>query len=329
MGAGARPDTGAMTMRALLISLALAAAAAPAASAADTTIAPDPAANQVTALDGTIVWVTGKFGSQTLVQKTAAGIAPVPGATTATRYGSIDLGRDAAGNLVLTYMRCSTASSCVARRDDLHGHRAGFKGLTLSRCSLSTAPAVWRTRVVYGLECRTGTRSTFDAKRSGLYVKTGSGAPRRLPLPADAVKSGSNSVTSVDIRGSRVAAIAADIASYAFSENVTGAARQSFLAGASEGDSDERAPGLALAPGGTLWALVDAEHAGDPNQAIIHRLAGSCHEWQSLANPPGPDQESGYQAIDIAVDGPATYLVVPGTGIVSHDFTAAHPCAGA
>src|SRR5205814_5029682 len=99
------------------------------------------------------------------------------------------------------------------------------------------------------------------------------------------------------------------------------------LAAASEGESDEHTRGLALGPAATLWALVDAEHTGDPNQAIIHRLAGGCQEWESLDNPPGPDQESGFRAIDVAVDGPTTYLLVPGTGIVSHDCAAAHRAA--
>jgi hypothetical protein len=291
-------------------------------------VAPDPAAHEVTALDGTIVWVSGELGAQTLMQKNAGGIAPVQGAPAAQRYGSIDLGHDADGNLVLTYMRCSSNSACVARRDDLHGHRASIRGLTLSRCTLSTAPSVWRTRLAYGLSCRTAARRpTYDAKRSGLYVKTGSGAPRRLPLPKDAVKAGSTTITSVDLRGTTVAAVASDIAQYAFSETVNGTAQRSFLAAASEGDSDERTPGLALAPGATLWALVDAEHAGDPNQTIVHRLAGSCHEWESLTNAPGPDQEMGFIGTDLAVDGTTTYLVAPGTGIVTHEFAAAHPCA--
>jgi hypothetical protein len=316
-----------MLMRSLLTTFAVAAALAPAAMASDTIVAADPAADQATALDGTIVWVSGDYGAQVLMRKTADGVERVPGAPQAQSYRSVDLGHDARGQLVLTYMRCSSPSSCVARRDDLNGHRAGFRGLTLARCTLSTAPALWRTRAVYGLQCRTTAKTpTFDAKRSGLYVKTGSAAPRRLPIPKAAVKSGSDLISAVDVRGTNVAAIAADIYEYAFSETVTGTGQRSFLAAASEGESDEHTRGLALAPGGTLWTLTDAEHSGDPNQAIIQRLAGSCQQWESLTNPSGPDQERGFRAIDVAVDGDATYLVVPGTGIVSHDFTPTHAC---
>jgi hypothetical protein len=319
-----------MLKRSLLTILAVAAVLAPPASADDTVVAADPAVQQATALDGTLVWVSGPSGAQVLMQKTADGIGRVPGAPAAYSYNSIDLGRDHGNHLVLTYMRCSSPAKCVARRDDLNGHRSSIKGLALARCALSTAPVVWRTRVAYGLSCSTAaSRPTYDAKRSGLYVKTGSGAPRRLPLPKEAVKAGSTTINAVDLRGTTVAAVAADIAEFTFSESVGGSGLRSFLSAASEGESDERTRGLALAPGGTVWALTDAEHSGDPNQAIIHRLAGGCHEWESLDNAPGPDQESGFRATDVAVDGTTVYLVVPGTGIVSHAFTAAHPCATA
>jgi hypothetical protein len=311
-----------MLIRTLLTICALA-LAAPAAGAADTTVAPDTAARQVTALDGTVVWVSGEFGAQVLMQHSAAGTAPLTGAPPAAAYSSIDLGHDAGGRLVLTYLRCAAPSRCVARRDDLHGHRAGFRGLTPAGCSLSTAPALWRDRAAYGVGCRR------SARRSGLYVRTGSGAPRRLPLPGDAVKYGITTVTSVDLRGTRVAAVAADIYEYAFAETVAGTRRESFLAAASEGESDEHARGLALGPSGALWTLVDAEHVGDPNQAIVHRLAGGCRDWQVLFNAPGPDEESGYRAIDLAVDGDAIYLVVPQTGIVSHEFAPDRACAPA
>jgi hypothetical protein len=178
--------------------------------------------------------------------------------------------------------------------------------------------------VTYGLACRKG--KGFDAKRSGLYVKRGSRAPRRLPLPKDAVKFGANQMTSVDLRAMRVGAVAADIFEYAFSETVAGKQRHSFLAAASEGDSDEHTRGLALGTGNALWALVDAEHGGDPNQAVIYRQTGSCVQHESLATPAGPDQESSFLATDLAVDGSKLYLVVPGTGIVSHDFTPQGAC---
>ena len=284
-----------------LITLAL--LLVPAAASADTTINADPLADQVTALDGKVVWVTGASGHQTL-----AGAATGP---EAKAYRTIDLGRDANGKLVLTYLRCKTFSRCTAFRDDLNGHRVAFKGLAPHGCALSTAPAVWGRHLAYGLGCR-------KRGRSGLYVDG-----RHLRLPNDARKYGVNEITSVDLRGARVAAVAEDIYGYAFSETIAGKQRRSYFVSASEGDSDEHTLGLALGTGNTLWSLVDAEHAGDPNQAVIYRGTGACLRSESLATPTGPDQESSYRAIDLAVDGTTLYLVVPGTGIVSHDFTPA------
>src|SRR3954454_3333070 len=163
-----------MSTRHLITTALTFAALAPAATAGatDTTIAADPAADQVTALDGTIVWVTGKSGAQTLMRHTIAGDAPVSGAPTAKAFRTIDLGHDAKGKLVLTYLRCRTFSHCTAFHNDMAGHHRAFKGLALRRCSLTTAPAMWRARVAYGLACRKG--KAFDAKRSGLYIKRGS-----------------------------------------------------------------------------------------------------------------------------------------------------------
>ena len=313
-----------MSKARIAILAALALLAGPAAAHADTPFAADPAAQDVDALDGTVVWVSGAFGSQRLMQGTAAGAGPVAGAPVATAYRSLDLGRDAGGGLVLTYLRCRTGSSCVARQDDLRGGRRSLPGLTLRGCSLSTAPALWRTRAAYGLACRRGT--TF---RSGLYVKTPGSAPRRLPLPADAVRFGADELTAVDLRGTRVGAVAADIYEYAFSQTVTGADRRSFLAAASEGDGDAHARGVSLGTGGALWTLVDAEHAGDPNQAVIFRQAGPCLQYETLANAAGPDQETGFRATAMAVDGEELYLVVPGTGIVTYAFAPLRACSPA
>jgi hypothetical protein len=310
-----------MLKRTLLLAGAVAALAAPCASAADTTIAPDAKApGTMTALDGTLVWVTGAFGAQRLMQKTATGIAPVPGALTVKSYPSVDLGHDAHGALVLTYLRCRKGAQCVAVRDDLHGHRAGVHGLTPAHCALSAAPALWRTRVAYGLDCHGGP--------FGLWVKTGSAAARRLPRPHDAVKFGSKEITAVDLRGTRVGALAADIYEYAFSETVTGTGRQYFLAAASEGDSDEHVQGLALGAGGGLWTLNDASHVGDPNEAVISRLdPAGCLQSEELINPVGPNDEEGYRANGLAIDGESLFLAAPGIGIVSHEFTPAQACA--
>jgi hypothetical protein len=314
-----------MPLRPLLAAACLlAAATAPAARAADTVFAADPAARQVTALDGAVVWVSGASGHQVLMVHTAAGAARVPASPAAEAYRSIDLGRDAAGRLVLTYQRCRTASRCSTYVDDLRGRRTLSEGLAPPRCSLTTAPALWRSRSAFGVVCHRG--GAVDAARSGLYVMSDSGRRRRLPLPRDAVRFGATAITSVDLRGSRVAAVAADVYEYVFSQTVTGRKRHSFLAAASEGDSDEHAVGVALGTGGALWSLTDAEHAGDPNEAVIFRATGGCLQSQRLDTPAGPDEESSYRAIDLAADGSTLYLVVPGTGIVTHAFSPARTC---
>jgi hypothetical protein len=310
--------------RLTLLLATLAALAAPAtAAAADTTVAPDPNAQEATALSGTIVWVTdAPGGRQVLMQQTAQGIRPVTGAPPAAFYRSIDLGRDTRGQLVLTYMRCASPARCVVRRDDLAGHRAGVRGLTIRGCSLSTAPAIWRSRSAYGLSCRRG--RTYDARRSGLYVKRRGAAPKRLPRPRDATRYGATSVTSADLRGTRAAAIVADIYAYAYSVGVNGKALRSALVATSEGDSDARARGLALGSGGDQWSLTASEHAGDPPQTIVHRLLASCDEYEVMTSPP---QDQRFPAIDVAVDGRTVYLVVPGTGIVRHDFVPQRRCS--
>jgi hypothetical protein len=310
---------------ALAASLTLTAAAAGPAAAADTTVVPDAGARQVTALDGTIVWVTdAPGGGRQLMQRDGDGtIRPVKGAPVALLYRSVDLGRDQRNRLTLTYMRCDTVSRCVARQDDLDGTRTGFRGLTTSGCALSqaTAPALWRGTAAYGLVCRRGGR--IDTQRSGLYVKIGSRAPKRLPRPADAARFGVWEVTSVDVRGTRVGAVLSDIFSYAVSQTTGAQDRQSFLAAASEGDSDAHAEGLAVGPGGVLWELTDQEHAGDPLESVINRLSGHCRQFEVLQSPA---DEQRFRATDLAVDGATLHLVVPGTGIVTHDFAPSHPC---
>src|SRR6478609_535009 len=289
----------------LLIALALLTFTA-ATAAADTTISADPLADQVTALDGKVVWVTGASGHQTL-----AGAATGP---QAKAYRTIDLGHDANGRLVLTYLRCRTFSHCTAFRDDLNGHRTAFTRLAPHGCALSTAPAIWGTHLAYGLGCR-------KAGRSGLYVDG-----HRFPLPKDLKKYGVDEITSVDLRRNQVAAVAEDIYGYAFTGTRAGKRRHSYFVSASEGDSDEHTFGLALTAGSSLWSLVDAEHAGDPNQAVIYKGVTGCLEHESLQTPPGPDEESTYRAIDLAVDGTTLYLVVPGSGIVTHEFAPTGIC---
>jgi hypothetical protein len=189
-----------------------------------------------------------------------------------------------------------------------------------SGCTPTTAPALWRGRAAYGLFCRRG--RTADPKRSGLYVRTGSGTARRVPPPADAVRFGVSDVTSVDLRGTTAAAVVADVYSYAFAAEPDGRGRRSFLAAASEGDSDQHAVGLTLAAGGVLWALTDAEHAGDPLQAVVTALDGDCRRTEVVSSAAGVET---FPATDVAVDAGTLYLLVPGTGVVAHDFSPSGP----
>jgi hypothetical protein len=306
-----------MTRTSLLAAFAaMAALAVPAAASADT-IAADPAADQVTALDGTVVWVSGAFGAQRLMMRAPDGtVAPVPGAPVARSYGTVDLGRDRTNTLTLTYKRCLSGSACSVLRDDLEGHRASYRGLAPARCTLSTAPALWRTRSAYGLACRTPGGRT-DAQRSGLYVKEDGRRARRLARFSDVARFGVTEVASVDLRGTHVAAVYADIYEYAVSQTVTGGDRHSVLVAASEGESDEHARGLALGTTTTMWTLTQATHTGDPDEVVLSRLQGDCRRHERLVTPP-PGQ--GYRASDVAADGDALYLLEPGVGIVTHAF---------
>jgi hypothetical protein len=303
--------------RSLLTSLlALAALAVPAsASAADTLVAPDTAARHVAALDGTVVWVTGGFGHQRLMQRTPDGtIAPVKGAPEARSY-AIDLGHDSDGELLLTYKRCDTASSCKVLWNDLDGRRATFRNLALPGCTPTGAPSQWRTNMAYGLFCTRNGKA--DNARTGLYVKAKGKAPRQLPRPRDAVRFGARSIESVDLRASRVAAIAADVYEYAFSQSLAGRDMWSAFVAASEGDGSADARGVVLGTGAVQWTLTDAEHLDDPKQAIVHRLDHTCLRTEVMQTPAAGD----FAATGLAVDGATLYLIVPGAGIVTHEFT--------
>jgi hypothetical protein len=306
----------------LIFAFAVAALALPAAtaSASDALLAPDAAATQVTALDGTVVWVTGAFGRQKLMQRAPDGaIAAVKGAPEARSYPSIDLGRDSDGKLLLTYMRCDMSSSCKVLWNDLDGRRATFRNLTLPGCTLSTTAAQWRTTVAYGQFCKRNGKA--DNARTGLYLKTKGKKPRRLPRPKEAIRFGARTIEAVDLRASRVAALAADIYEYAFSVSTTGRDLRSIFAAASEGDGNADASGVSLGSGGALWTLTDAEHLDDPKQSIIFRLAGTCQRLERIQTPSTGD----FAATGLAVDGDTLYLVVPALGIVTHTFTPAAP----
>jgi len=300
----------------LLVLLLL--AAAPAVASADTLIAPDAAAKTVTALNGTVVWVSGEFGAQRLMQSSAAGSGPLAGAPQASSYRSIDLGLDRDGELVLTYVRCDTPHRCKSLRDDLHGGRASHRGLEIRNCTLGGAVSLWRSRAAYGLFCRKGRFE--DTKRSGLYVKADGAAPRRLPLPQDAARFGVTGISSVDLRGTQVAAIASDVYEYAFSQTVGGKGLRSVFAASSEGETDGHAGGLALQSAGTFWTLATTQHLDDPLESAILRQAGGCLRVERLLSPPLTFE---FRAIDLAVDGSRLLLVVPGMGIVEHPFVPA------
>ena len=285
------------------------------ASAAGTVVAPDPAAEQITALDGTLVWVTGELGNQRLMQRTPDGtISAVEGTRVARDYRGIDLGRDSDGDLLLTYLRCDADTACQALWNDLDGRRATYRNLTIPNCHVSTAPSQWRTRIAYGLGC---TGSARNRKLTGLYVKSGSRKPVRLPRPKDAVKFGIMDVGSADLRGDRVAATAVDIYQYSYVVSTGGSVLRSFLAAASEGDSDAHARGLAIESTSLSWTLTNHEHAGDPLETLIFRQAGGCLQRERLVSPEGSQE---FLATDLAADAGTLYLLVPGTGIVTHAF---------
>ena len=296
----------------------------PAVASAQEVVAPDPEAREATTLDGTLVWISGAAPGQTLMQRSRDGVVgPVKGAAEARFYRSPDLGRDASGRLVLTYVRCE--SRCVSMRDDLAGTRTPLRGYALKNCSLATAPSLWRRRAAYGLSCfkRVDGRRIADDTRTGLYVRTGTGTPRRLSTPRQPRKYGIHDVTAADLRGNRVAAVYADIYSFQTTQDFDGTGRRTFLGAASEGDGDGRISGLALATAKTTWSLVNATHAGDPNETRLHRVVGPCHDWQSMDTP---EDSQDFAAIDVAAAGSELFLVVPGVGIVRHAYAPDKPC---
>src|SRR3954452_2535525 len=91
---------------ACLLTLLVAAAMPPAVHAATPVVA-DAGAQGGTALDGTVVWVSGGPGAETLIRPHPAGYRPATGAPRASAYRSIDLGRDRPRGLVLSYVRCA------------------------------------------------------------------------------------------------------------------------------------------------------------------------------------------------------------------------------
>lgn len=316
-----------LARRSTLVACSVAALAAPGvASAADTLVVPDPAANEVAALDGTVVWLSGFDGDeerntdQVLMQRTGGVVKRVDGAPRAA-YESIDLGRDSKDKLVLTYMRCSQ-TKCTPFRDNLRGKRASFKHLTLKRCQLlEQAPAVWGTRLAYGLHCHKPNKAA-DSKRSGLYVKAGTGSPRRLRSPS---KANFPIIHARDVRGSRVAAIAGFREAYAFTETVGGAGLRSLRVGLPEGGASSSVQlDVSLQSTNVLWTLVGSKTVEEPRRVSLVKVLGNCYERETLVGSSA--DPFAFPATDLAADGTTLYLVVPGTGIVRHDFAPQGGC---
>lgn len=299
-------------------------AAAPAPVLADTVIAPGVKTDELAALDGTVVWISGESPNLTLMRRSPDGvIAPVKAAPTGA-YASMDLGRSSAGRLVLTYQRCGRASTaCRHYSDDLAGHHVAFKRLAPKGCK-EGRPARWGSRTAYELTC-----SGRGSRRSGLFVRTGGGAPTRLSLPKGVSR---NNPYDVDLRGARVSARASinapsggDEQDVLFSQTVNARSLRSLDVITSEGLSTSVVERPQLGAGGALWTLVKTEFDADPPKATLERLsADGCPSEETLpASPVGDD----FGADKMAVDGDTIYLYVPGTGIVSHEFAPDVPCS--
>lgn len=317
-----------MNSRTLIAGLTFAALAmAPAvASASDTARQPDVGEQFLTALDGTVVQIAGTAPNYTLMQRNPNGtIAPVAGAPQAL-YRSVDLGHDAAGRLVLTYIRCSDNTNCKAYTDDLRGHRVSYKHLTPKRCTLTTAPARWDSRVAYGQTCTKlrGRPGVWDAKRSGLYTRSGAGAAKRLRV----VGGSGYVVDRVDLRGSTIAAVAPGNQSYAFSQTVDARHLRSTLITDNQGETDNYSIlGMALGAAADVWTLVvDSEDEGRDVTEYITRLGASSCQNEGLPVPVDPNTyEAAVPAAAIAIDGNTLYLAT-NTGVTVHPFMPTGSC---
>ena len=310
-------------MKLILPTLLAAALLAPATALADT-VAPDPDARQVTALRGTLVWTSGESPTK-LMQRAPDGTVTKLAQSTVIRHP--DLGRDAKGRLVLTYTRCKTFSRCIHVRDDLRGNRSTLS-LAPARCTVSSTPAVWRSSIAYGLACfkLVKGKQVVDAARSGLYLKKAGKKPIRFTAPRDAKRAGALEIRDVDLRGSQIAAVYADIAEYAVVQSTTGSLRHAVRVASSEGDGDQRASGVTIGTGDArLWTLTRSFHAESAPQSIVHRFAKGCDDYQTLTAPEGSAQEE-YPLTDLAVDGGTLYAVDPGVGIVTHAYARTAGC---
>ena len=199
------------------------------------------------------------------------------------------------------------------------GHSASFPGLAPKGCTVGPV-AVWRTRTAYSLFCVRAGR--VDDRRSGLYVKRGTRAARRLALPAGIVRARLPEDSSIDLRGRRVGGIACDcdISFHAFAEDLDGRNGVSFMVAGSDGDEAGDAPGLALGPAGTLWALAVDQGGGRTETRIMRASGPHCIQSEGV---PGDERPA---AVDLAVDAQVLYLASPGIGITEHQFAPERPC---
>lgn len=305
------------TWRSSLLVLAILATTTSPAVAEDTVLDSTVQTGLVTALDGTVVWVYGN----TLMQRAPNGrIRAVEDAPEAD-YRSIDLGRTGSGALVLTYLRCSDYTGCKAYSDDLAGHRSSYKRLVPKSCRLTSAPARWRNRIAYGLACSKlkGAPDVRDPKRSGLFIREGASAPRRLRTLDTRARSGNYPPSLVDLRGTHVGAVVAedDFSAYALRQTVTGAGwRQQGIVSNCPGPCDgvedpsyEKAASLSVGDGGDLWTLVVVDQGSGRSGQISRLAASGCWRSESVAG-----------AEALAVDAHLTFLSVQGVGMVSHVF---------
>lgn len=314
------------TLIASITVAALAAGPSVANAASDTARINDVGPQFMTALDGKVVKITGAGPNHTLTLRQPDGtLGPVPGAPSRP-YRSVDLGHDASGNLVLTYIRCDDGVHCKAYVDDLAGNRRSFQSLTPTRCELSSAPSRWGSRTAYGLLCDkpTGPPNVFDASRSGLFVRTGSGTPKRLRAPAGTTRW----VNRVDLRGTIVGAVAPSNESRAFTQTVDATQLRSMKITDNQGETDDwQTMGMALGSGARLWTLVvESQEEGDDVTQRISRLGpGSC---EVEAFPVAVDPITREPAIPfgaLAVDANTLY-VDTSNGIATRAFTPAAAC---
>ena len=273
----------------------------PSAVPAGTSIAESPVlvagavAPRMTALDGVVVWITGSGVSSKLMQRTAGGIVRRVAGAPAGSYRSIDLGNDAIGRLVLTYLRCA-ATRCKAWSDDLHGHRSQFMHLAPRRCELTAAPAVWRDRVAYGLSCSKlhGKAGVPDVGRSGLFVRKGNGAAKHAGLTARTQKDERRADTGlwVDLRGTHVAGSTAGAGFLgAYTQRLDGKNLRFAGYPRTQGVGHLSLQGLSLGDRGLLWTLYNHYQDGD-RETIVNRVGLSCEDpgsddYQLLTNPAG------------------------------------------